>query len=176
MDTVVAIISQKAGKVEKAKKADKAGKGVSFLSRLIFFILHYYGLYPHSQNTKYYWILSYIYHFFFSFTFCVCALIYAFLNITDQKKSTDAFSSTLTILAFILKMINYHFYRKQIMNFITKLFELQEFDSPAEIQVANEKRRFISGICYLFLACGHLTIFTGCFVSTSGKTYVTFTP
>lgn len=115
-------------------------KFISFLDRLIIFILHNYGLFPNPENTKYYWILSYIYHFFFSFLFCCGAMIYAILNISDAKKSTDALSTTLVILAFILKMINYHYYRKRILAFVSNLYELQVFESPDEIELSQKNK------------------------------------
>ncbi len=67
-------------------------------------------------------------------------MIYAILNISDAKKSTDALSTTLVILAFILKMINYHYYRKRILAFVSNLYELQVFESPDEIELSQKNK------------------------------------
>ncbi len=131
--------------------------------RLLIFILHNYGFFPYANNTKYYWIASYFFHGFFSFLFCTFALIYAGIYITDKEKSTDSLCSTLTILGFVLKISNYVYYRTEILNFVPKVYELQEFESRQEIEITQTRQRFLAKLSYTFLMCGQLTILTGSF-------------
>jgi len=145
--------------VAKGKlKNEKSG-----CDRLLIFILHNYGFFPNANNTKYYWIASYIFHFLFSFAFCTFALIYAGIYITDKEKSTDSLCSTLTILGFVLKITNYVYYRQQILDFVPKVYELQEFESHEEIEMTQANQRFLAILSYSFLTCGQLTIITGSF-------------
>lgn len=135
----------------------------TFSTRFVLFLLHNYGLFPDENSSQYYWTYSYIFHFFISTIYVICALIYAGINLTDMEKSTDALSSTLTILSFVLKMINYHYYRQQIVDFVPKLYAMRVFESPDEIDVSKVANRFLSQLTLSFYFCGHITIIIGCF-------------
>lgn len=144
-------------------------KGSTTLSRFLIFILHVYGLFPNKsqKSTNYYWIYSYVFHFFISLVFVFFALTYVVINITDIEKTTDALYTTLTILAYLFKMFNYYYYKEQIVNFIPKLYKLQEVNSPEEMELSNEKQRDVSRLSYSFLFAGHLAIGTSCFKAFS---------
>lgn len=142
-------------------------KGATTFSRFLIFILNVYGLFPKThRSTMYYWIYwicSYIFHFFISFAFVIFALIYVIINITDIQKSTDSLCTTLTTLAYLFKIFNYYYYKEQIVNFVPKLYELQEENSPDETYLSNKKQQYVSRLSYSFLFTGHVAIGISCF-------------
>lgn len=149
-------------------KSKMVEKGATTLSRFLIFILHVYGLFPKKHNSlKYYWMYSYIFHFFISLCFVIFATIYIIINITDIEKTTDAMYTTLTILAYLFKMFNYYYYKEEIVNFVAKLYALQEFNNPDEVALSNVKERDVSRLSYAFLFAGHLAIGTSCFKAFS---------
>lgn len=138
-------------------------KGETTFSRFLVFILHFYGLFPKShKSAKFYWLYSYILHFIVSFGFVIFALIYVVINITNIEKTTDSLYTTLTILAYLFKIFNYYYYKDQIINFVPKLYKLQDINSPEENAFSIQKQRDVSLLSYLFLFAGHLAIGTSC--------------
>ncbi|KAG4066422.1 hypothetical protein HA402_007058 [Bradysia odoriphaga] len=86
-------------------------------------------------------------------------MAYCVLHITDATKSTDGLGSTLCVMASIVKMINYCYYRKRFVAIIRKLYEMQVFESPDEIAMSQKNTRFIKALSYFFWICGKITIF-----------------
>ncbi|XP_037044538.1 odorant receptor 33a-like [Bradysia coprophila] len=143
-------------------------KGSTTLSRFLIFILNVYGLFPKSNGpAKLYWIYSYVFHFFISLVFVGFALAYIAINISDIEKTTDALYTTLTILAYLFKIFNYYYYKEQIVNFVPKLYKLQDENSPEEVELSNVLERDVSRLSYSFLFAGHLAIGTSCFKAFS---------
>lgn len=142
-----------------------SARGATTLSRFLTFILNVYGLFPRSsqKSTKCYWMYSYIFHFFISFVFVGFAIMYVIINISDIEKTTDALYTTLTILAYLFKIVNYYYYKERIVNFVQKLYALREKNSHGEIALANEMEQDVSRLTYSFLFAGHLAIGTACF-------------
>ncbi len=89
------------------------------------------------------------------------------INISDIEKTTDAMYTTLTIVAYLFKIFNYYYYKEQIVNFVPKLYALQELNSDEEIVLSNKMEQDVSRLTYSFLFAGHLAIGTSCFKAFS---------
>lgn len=75
--------------------------------------------------------------------------------------------TTLTVLAYLFKIVNYYYYKERIVNFVEKLYAIQEVNNPDEIALSNIKERDVSRLTYTFLVAGHLAIGTSCFKAFS---------
>ncbi|KAJ6644401.1 putative odorant receptor 71a, partial [Pseudolycoriella hygida] len=65
------------------------------------------------------------------------------------------------------KIFNYYYYKEQIVNFVPKLYALDEYNNDEEIEWSRMQERGVSRLSYSFLFAGHLAIGTSCFKAFS---------
>lgn len=129
------------------------------LSGMILFILHMFGLWHYSKSkTSFnsYTFYSYALHFTFSLMYLMC-MVLNFIYIDSIINATDALFPTLTVLAYCLKVVNFHLNADGMQSIFndTMKFELK---NDNEINLTNEKLRSVYRLSVCFIVAAHLTI------------------
>lgn len=134
------------------------------LSPLLIRNLSLFGLWPNTSNKLYlrlYWSYSYCLHLLVSVTYAVLTTI-NILILDDVDKIIVAVYPTLTIVAFVFKLLNYYYYKDGFIKCLSKIYDIQNGNSVEENRFAKRKLKYINILTLFFFVIGQFTIFVAC--------------
>lgn len=131
------------------------------LSSLLLRNLNLFGLWPNSSNKLYlrlYWIYSYSLHCLVSVTYAVFTSINIFF-LDDMNDIIVAMYPTLTVVAYVFKLLNYYYYKDGFIRCLSMLYDIQKSNNADENRFAKRKLKYITILTLFFFVVGQFTIF-----------------
>lgn len=125
-------------------------------------ILYIFGLWPKSTRQPFYQIYSYLFHILMSFTFCLCLSINLLIKMDDVDHLTESLYPTLTVLAYIFKLINFYYYKANIIECLTKLMRIQQTCRSKE-NIFRSKLEYLNKLTVFFYIAANCTVVSGAF-------------
>ncbi|KAJ6615657.1 Odorant receptor 2a [Pseudolycoriella hygida] len=120
-------------------------------------LLHFYGLWPGPNANRFYYLYSYCLHVVVSFAYSLFQTINLLMCMNDVDRFTESVYSTLTVIAFFVKLINYMYYQKHIIECLTKLMRMQRNSRSDEI-IFHAKLQFLSKLTIVFFFGANCTV------------------
>lgn len=120
-------------------------------------LLYVYGLWPKKSAHISYYVYSYCLHIFISFAYSLFQTINLLMSVNDVDRFTESVYSTLTVLAYLFKLINYKYYQNHIIECLTKLMEIQRNSRSNEI-IFRTKLAFLNKLTVAFFFGANCTV------------------
>lgn len=134
-------------------------------------ILYIYGLWPKSTSYRIYYVYSYCLHIIVSFAYALTQTINLLISINDDvDRFTESVYSTLTVLAYLFKLINYMYYRDHLNECLTKLKKMQR-NSRSNENIFRAKLKNLSKLTIVFFFGANCTV-----LAAALKTLLSTTP
>lgn len=120
-------------------------------------ILYIFGLWPETTTHPLYYIYSYSLHIFISLAYSLFQTINLVLSINDVDNFIESVYSTLTVLAYIFKLLNYIYYRDHIIECLTKLMKMQQSIRSDE-NIFRAKLKYLDRLTIAFYFGANCTV------------------
>lgn len=120
-------------------------------------ILFIFGLWPKATTHTLYFIYSYILHIIISFAYSFFQTVNLLLSLNDANNFIESVYSTLTVLAYLFKLLNYMYYREQIIGCLTKLMKMQQNNRSNE-NIFRTKVKYLDKLTIAFYFGANCTV------------------
>lgn len=130
------------------------------LKRLLFV----YGLWPKSTTHRFYRYYSYILHIIISFAYSLFQTINLLMSINDVDRFTESVYSTLTVLAYFFKLMNFMYHRDHIIKCLTMLTNMERNHRSSE-EIFRVKLDSLNKLTIIFFFGANCTVLAAAFKS-----------
>lgn len=100
------------------------------LSKNLRHMLYVFGLWPESTTHPLYKVYSLVLHISIPIVYSVCTFVNILKNINDMDHFTETLCSTLAVLSTFFKLLNYIYYKSNIIECYAKLSAIQQKSKP----------------------------------------------
>lgn len=133
------------------------------LSRSLRGILYIFGLWPESSTTNpLYDIYSFLLHIIISLAYSICMFVNILKNINDVDHFTETVCSTLAVLSTFFKLLNYIYYKRNIIQCYENLSAIQQTNRPND-KSFHAKLANLNRLSLIFYCGANCSVFAAIF-------------
>lgn len=125
-------------------------------------LLYVFGLWPETNSHSLYYVYSYCLHIFISLAYSFFQTVNLFMSINDVDRFTESVYSTLTVLAYLFKLINFMYYQNHIIGCLSKLIQMQR-NSRSNENIFRAKVAFLNKLTVSFYFVANCTVIAAAF-------------
>lgn len=132
------------------------------LSQILRLILYIFGLWPEPKTHPLYKLYSTVLHIVVPLVYSICMSVNILKSINDVDHFTETLTSSLAVLSNFFKLVNYIYYKSNIIQCYTKLSEIQR-NSRSNEKIFNSKLKNLNILTLMFYCGANCSVFAAIF-------------
>lgn len=125
-------------------------------------MLYIFGLWPEESTHPLYHVYSALLHIIIPLAYTICISINILKNINDVDRFTETFCVALAVLSTFFKLINYIYYKRNIIKCYAKLSEIQQ-NSRSIDKIFTVKLETLTMLTFMFYVGAFCTVIAAIF-------------